>query len=276
MKNFIKFVIGKKLSRSLIFQKNKKYIPFKLRSLINPESLYSDFFILDTNIYKNIFIAENIFSLLNQKKIEVEHKFRFYSKEGIFLSSKSYKSNNYLSKFQLPEFSNQGSYISFTHESIPIVKEYNNKFSIPELKQTTIQHRGYSVFFKNKDSLGSIVHGNFGAVSPSNIRNSGAIFRANTYAYTPSYIFKNKNIYHLVFNNPTQKNLKIEVMGINLLDNKRNLFKLDLNPMGTNFVRIKDFEGKISFYSKLPICRSIIFKNPEYLINNENYDVFHS
>ena len=68
MKNFIKFVIGKKLSRSLIFQKNKKYIPFKLRSLINPESLYSDFFILDTNIYKNIFIAENIFSLLNQKK----------------------------------------------------------------------------------------------------------------------------------------------------------------------------------------------------------------
>ena len=115
MKNFIKLLIGQKLIRSLIFQKNKKYIPFTLRSLINPESLYSDFFIFDTNIYKNIFIAENIFSLLNQKKIEVEHKFKFYSMDGIFLSSKSYKSNNYLSKFQLPEFENQGNYISFTH-----------------------------------------------------------------------------------------------------------------------------------------------------------------
>ena len=61
MKNFIKFVIGKKLSRSLIFQKNKKYIPFKLSSLINPESLYSDFFILDTNIYKNILLQKIYF-----------------------------------------------------------------------------------------------------------------------------------------------------------------------------------------------------------------------
>ena len=68
MKKLVKFIIGQKLSRFLIFQKNKKYIPFSLRSLINPERAYSDFFILDTNIYKNIFIAENIFSLLNQKK----------------------------------------------------------------------------------------------------------------------------------------------------------------------------------------------------------------
>ena len=276
MKNFIKFLIGKKLSRTLIFQKNKKYIPFTLRSLINPEGLYSDFFIFDTNIYKNIFIAENIFSLLNQKKIEVEHKFKFYSEDGIFIASKSYKSNNYLSKFQLPEFANQGNYISFTHESSPIIKENEIESNIPELKETTIQHRGYSVFFKNKDSLGSIVHGNFGAVAPSNIKFSGAILRSRTYAYTPSYIFKNKNIYHLVFNNPTQNNLKIEIMGINLLNNKKNLFKLNLKPMGTNYVKIKAFEGKISFYSKLPICRCIIFKNPEYLINNENYDVFHS
>ena len=43
MKNFIKFLIGKKLSRTLIFQKNKKYIPFKLRSLINPESYTGQF-----------------------------------------------------------------------------------------------------------------------------------------------------------------------------------------------------------------------------------------
>ena len=50
----------------------------------------------------------------------------------------------------MPKFENQENYISFTHESKPIVKEYNNKFVLPELKKATIQHRGYSVFFKNE------------------------------------------------------------------------------------------------------------------------------
>ena len=111
-------------------------------------------------------------------------------------------------------------------------------------------------------------------MAPSNIKYSAAIRRSKTYVYTPTYIFKNKDIYHLVFNNPTQKDLKIEIMGINSLNNKKMLFKLFLKPMGTNYLRVNKFEGKLSFYSKLPICRCIIFKNPEDLINNENYDVF--
>ena len=84
MIKIIKFLIGKKLIKSFIFLKNKNYIPFTLRSFTNPETLYSDFFVFDTKSYKYIFIAENIFSLLNKTKLEVEHKFKFYSKDGIF------------------------------------------------------------------------------------------------------------------------------------------------------------------------------------------------
>ena len=91
---------------------------------------------------------------------------------------------------------------------------------IPVLKNITIQHRGYSVYLKNKNSLGSIVHGNFGAIAPNKINNSAAIIRSEKYVYTPMYFFRKKNIYHLVFNNPTKKNLIIEIVGVNLLNNK--------------------------------------------------------
>ena len=117
MKNIIKRIIGKKLSRFLIFQKNKEYIPFTFKSFIDPENQYSDFFVYDTKIHKNYFIAENVFSLLNKEKLDVEHKFNFYSKDGVFLFSKCFINNNYLSKFELPKFKNQENYISYTHQS---------------------------------------------------------------------------------------------------------------------------------------------------------------
>ena len=73
MKNIIKRIIGKKLSRFLIFQKNKEYIPFTFKSFIDPENQYSDFFVYDTKIHKNYFIAK-CFSLLNKEKLDVEHR----------------------------------------------------------------------------------------------------------------------------------------------------------------------------------------------------------
>ena len=77
MKNIIKRIIGKKLSRFLIFQKNKEYIPFTFKSFIDPENQYSDFFVYDTKIHKNYFIAENVFSLLN-KELMTLNMFNIY------------------------------------------------------------------------------------------------------------------------------------------------------------------------------------------------------
>ena len=42
--------------------------------------------------------------------------------------------------------------------------------------------------------------------------------------------------------------------------------------MGTKFIRIEDYSGGISFESKLPICRPLIFKNPPP--NDEGFDVY--
>ena len=60
-----------------------------------------------------------------------------------------------------------------------------------------------------KNSIGSISHGNFGAISGNKI---GSIQRGNKFCYTPVFNFQEDDTYHLVFNNPTSKLLKIEII----------------------------------------------------------------
>ena len=116
MKKFIKSILSKKVSRFFSFYMNKEYMPFTYKSLADPESNYSDFFIYNTKFFKNVFIAENTFSLLNLNKIDVIHKLDFYSKEGNFLKTKLYKSKDFISKIELPKFNSNSEYISFIHE----------------------------------------------------------------------------------------------------------------------------------------------------------------
>ena len=94
------------------------------------------------------------------------------------------------------------------------------------------------------------------------------------FIYTPIYKFSKENNYDLIFNNPTQKQLLIEIFLNYFRQNKRLYKKLTINPFGTNHVAIKKYDGTISFISKLAICRCVVFKNPN--INEINFDVFHS
>ncbi len=274
MKKFFKSILGKKLSRFVSFYMNKEYMPFKYKSLVKPESNYSDFFIYNTKFFKNVFIAENTFSLLNLKKIDVIHKLDFYSKEGNFLKTKLYKSKDFISKIELPKFNSNAEYISFIHET-KLDPKKNNLSKIDKTLKCVLQHRGYSIFFKNKNSIGSIVHGNFGAITPSNKKNIGAIIRRKNYSYTPMYLFKKSDSYHLVFNNPTEKKLKINIHGKSQITNFEVNELITINSFGTEFFILNNFEGKLSFISKLPICRCIVLKNPE-LNTLGNFDIFHS
>ena len=274
MKKFIKSILGKRLSRLIVFYKNKEYMPFTFKSLVNPENIYSDFFVCNTKFFKNIFIAENTFSLLNLKRTHVIHQLNFYSKKGNFLESKIYKSKDYICKIELPKFNLNEEYISFTHESkidTGNVKLKKNNFKF----EYVFQHRGYSIFYKNKNSIGSIVHGNFGAITPSNLKNSAAIIRREKYSYTPIYIFKEKYLYHLVFNNPTKKKLKINIYGKSQNNNTEINQSIIIHSFGTEFFILKNFEGKLSFISKLPICRCIVVKNPDLNFESD-FDIFHS
>ena len=45
--------------------------------------------------------------------------------------------------------------------------------------------------------------------------------------------------------------------------------------MGTRYLRVENYMGSLSFESKLPICRALVFKNPNPNTRG-NFDVFHS
>ena len=118
MKKLINKLLGKKISRSLSFLKNREFIPFTYKSLFKPEYVYSDFFILNTKFFRNVFIAENTFSLLNTKKLPVKHILNFYGPNGDLLDTKTYISDDFITNIQLPKFNKKETYLSFTHQTI--------------------------------------------------------------------------------------------------------------------------------------------------------------
>ena len=242
------------------------YKPYKLKSILFPYQNYSDFFIYDSECFQNIYITENLYGLLTGKEIEVNHFFRFYNNEGNLVREFSKKSNQLIETILLPVIKTECKYLSFTHE-IKIQKGLiDNK-----LRKIILNSRGYTKYKYRKDSIGTITHGNFGAISGIKI---GAIQRRNKFCYTPVFRFQEKDTYHLVFNNPTSKKLKIEITSWS----RNNIIKLRetllINKFGSDYFELKNYDSNISFISNLPICRCLIFKNP--FRKSYNNDVFHS
>ena len=253
----------------LKFLRGFKYSPFSLHSRFKPNRLYSDFFVLNTKFARTFFIAENIYYLYEKKKFKVNHEFKFFDEEGKVLQKFTFTSNKLFSKILLPKIESKAKYISFTHNSYnKIKKKYLNT-------NLSIQHRGYTIFHKKMESLGAIIHGNTGSISPNKSFKSSMIQRNKLFVYTPIYKFSRKEKYDLVFNNPTNQRLEIKIfLDYFNLDKSNQKDCLIIEPYGTKFITISKYEGSISFISKLGICRCAVFKNPN--IDDNNFDVFHS
>tara|TARA_A100001035_G_C27727748_1_gene475280 strand:- start:88 stop:915 length:828 start_codon:yes stop_codon:yes gene_type:complete len=251
----------------------RKYSPIKLITSLIFKDQYSDFFIYATKFEENVFIAENMFALLGKKPRYVIHKFRFYNKKGVEIKNYTFKSNDFFSKIILPRIYSPEEYLSFTHECL--TNKEDKLFVISENKKSYLsqEHRGYTIYKKTKISLGNSVHGNFGRIYPNDKKIANATQR-NYFIYTPIYCFEKDCNYHIVFNNPTNKNLKVQIIKNINGELSKKLGDLDIKEFGTNFINLENYYGTISILSKMPICRPLIFKNPGILDNN--FDVFHS
>ena len=251
----------------------RSFSPTSFKSKINPNDSYSDFFFYSSNLFLNTYRSENTFALILKKPFKVRHKFVFYSRSGELFKEIYIESPDFIISVDFPCFETREKYLSFTHEILPLDGNLKLKDIIGQKKLVSFQNRGYTIFKKEKNSIGSSVHGNFGFICPSNIKMSAARQRRIEFSYTPSYEFEFCSSYDLLFNNPTDKSLKVEIKFKN-----RNFeiddFNLQIRPMGTDYVPIKKYQGQISFNSNLPICRPLIFKNPELDLNN--FDVLHS
>ena len=271
LKSFIKRIVPSASLYLLSRIYHRPSAPYSLKSaLILPRSI-SDFFVWNPSVAKTEFIAENIRSLLIGDPIEVVHCFRFFSKEGKLIHEEKYTRDDFFSRITLSGPQDNSDYSSFTHH----VEAENLQNLIKSLlghKKRSIceQNRGYCIYYPSfESSVGSCVHGNFGAIS----REGNMLARQRSlHLYTPAYRFESKNTYDLAFNNPTNSTLNIRLLFNN--DSTRNEF-LHIKRMGTYGFRIKRYTGSLSFESRLPICRAIIFKNPDQL-KSGNFDVLHS
>ena len=181
MKKLLKSILGLKGTIIADHLYKRNFSPMSLYSKIFPGDSYSDFFIYAPKYFLNIFKAENNFSLLLREKIEVFHKFVFYGKDGSKFKEISFSSSKYFSSFDLPRFESEQKYLSFTHQVVPVDNNIKIRNILGKNSLVSFQHRGYTIF-KEIDSLGSTVHGNFGIINPDNLKKSSCKQRNKLFA----------------------------------------------------------------------------------------------
>ena len=267
----IKSIIPLKTKIILSYIKNINHNAYTLSYFLKPKTSSSDFFIWNRDCLSIGFIAENIRAILLGYEVPVIHHFKFFTKDGEFLEKQSFKTNDFFAKINFNKIQSNDKYISFIHyvESSLNLKEILISKGVKEIPDFSEQNRGYTVYYPYDLITGVVVHGNFGGIS-KDLKKSArqTLIR---HIYTPIYKFDEFSDYDLVFNNPTPNCIRIK---INLNDmNKSNYLKVP--SMGTRYLNIKNYNGSVSFISKLSICRSLVFKNPTKNLLG-NFDVFHS
>ena len=271
LKSFIKNNLPGDLRNILSVIYNRGSNPYSSKSSIFSQVNISDFFVWNPHVEKIDFIAENIRALFTGENVEVFHCFKFFSHKGVLLSEEKHKSNDFFSRIRLsgpPKSSFYSSFIHYIEAEISFQKlvkiNFNKNLCFGE------QNRGYCIYYPKNSLIGSSVHGNFGGIA-SNGKNLLARKRL-FHLYTPPYRFESQNIYDLVFNNPTPSRIDIQII---LNNNSEAIHIININSLGTKNFKLDNFSGSITFRSKLPICRPLLFKNVNAL-KSLNFDVLHS
>lgn len=255
----------------LSYLRNYNHSPYSLSSLFCDQGSLSDFFVFDRDCNYIGFIAENIRSILTGEEVSIKHIFKFFSSNGNLIYSQSFNTKEYFKKIVFKPIKTNEKYFSFIHyvESDLNLNEIFMKKGINKKIKFSEQNRGYSIYYPDKLSSGSCVHGNFGGISKDLKKMARTTFMKHI--YTPIYKFEDFHKYDLVFNNPTNKNILIKI----LFNNSFKESILSIPSLGTRYLRIDNYCGSLSFESNLPICRPIVFKNPTPNFSSD-FDVFHS
>ena len=271
MNQFLKRIFPLKFIEFLFYLKNFKHNVYSKNKAINLEANLSDLFIWSSQFEQIDFIAENIRALLLGKEVEVLHNFKFFDSDGNFICHQKYKTKKYFHRITFDSINSSCKYLSFIHyvESQASIKEILKNKGIRKINDYCEQNRGYTIYYPKNGDLGNAVHGNFGGISKNGIKI--AITNFNKHIYTPIYKFSKNSNYDLVFNNPTSKEIQIQI----IFNNKNIENKLRIPALGTRFIYVRNYSGSISFKSKLPICRPLLFVNPS-ANKLGSFDVFHA
>ena len=272
LKSFINKAIPGSLKGVISGICNKRSNPYSIKSsFINPGNI-SDFFVWNPHVAKTDFIAENIRALFLGRGEEIVHCFKFFSHKGILLSEEKYKSDDFFCRITLsgpPKSLNYSSFIHYVESRKRFHDLEKNHFKNNNF--FCEQNRGYCIYYPNKkSSVGSAVHGNFGGISKEG--KSLLARQRSFHLYTPAYRFESQNCYDLVFNNPSPSKINVGIVFNNKSDQPHIIH---INSLGTQSFRLENYSGSLTFRSRLPICRPVLFKNIHDM-KSGNFDVLHS
>ena len=271
MRKLFKNILPKNSIKYLSYIRNWNHNLYSLNSELSLKTNYSDFFIWSKDCSRIEFVGENIRALIAGREIEVTHNFRFFSSQGELINNQQFKTKSFFEKIKLQDFNHKYKYSSFTHfvDSETTMEEILNSLGIKNKEEFSELNRGYTVYYPGQRDSSSIVHGNFGGIAKDGTRRSQPNYRKHI--YTPVYKLNKEENYDLVFNNPTNIEIKIKV----ILNNSNKKYLLSIPSLGTRYINISNYTGSVSFESRLSICRALVFKNPA---PNElgTFDVFHS
>lgn len=231
----------------------------------------SDLFYWDTSYAKITFTAENFFSLYQSALVPSNHLLTFLSSSGEVLYVHSQPSKDFFDIITIPlDALPDNCFGSFLHTIQPDDENCLNVFGSNKSKSNAcLQSRGYTTYFKNRaTNVGSIVHGNFGGITPE--LNSIAVSR-KLHHYTSPYLFQHGNSYQLIFSNPLLQSLLISLISAS----SEVIYEGTIDPLGTCSITIESYFGFITVISCLPVCRPLIVKNPPPS-DSLDFDVLHS
>lgn len=237
----------------------------------------SDYFLFRCDEYETVFIAENNLAITLAEPIKCTHVFTFYDSGGVMFRRYEVVDSDYHYSLNIDhEIAGVHSMGGFIHQTY-YEKENIEKLNCISEKKLNFQHRGYTGFRNKKlnNVMYSFVHGNFGALYINKNGEMESLARhTKEHSYTPQCIINPNNSYEFYFLNPVNKDMKITVIIKDVHDNKIvsedtikafSPYRFEINRGAVDAV------SNITWTSKLPICRAIVFEKSE-----DGFDVFHS
>lgn len=247
---------------------NKKSIPHKIFPR-NPTSgrSVSDLFVGRSDGFETIFAAENVLTMLLDVEVDITHKFIYLSNDGQIAKSEVVTTHEpiYLHQLNPPV---EGIYL-FIH-----LTEYHDNGTSINLSKLYRQHRNLTGFAATGQSLMNYVHGNIGAVY---VAKSGRLKSIVGQSAIKTYSIQEKFVegyqYDFVICNPTSRNLDVKVSGFDEEFNEQMQSFFSISPFGMAVFKNYGEQMFLSFTSRLPVTRPIVFERSE---NDTRLNVFHS
>jgi hypothetical protein len=239
----------------------------------------SDQFLYRGDIVANRFVAENALALLLAQPVEVTHRLIFFDPEGRHLINQTHTSSNYFASISIDPIGAE--YATFLHTTTYadscLPEEELLSGSSRSLQRL---HRGYSLYQRTADSVFAAVHGNFGGIvtdeSRFPARQQLLARHRSPFLYTPQHRFAMEDrVWLYVMNScPSTETVEIVLPATEQEPEPRIHDRLTIPPLGVGRCVLSAVGGYLSFRSRLPMCRPLVFV--EKAGNPHHFDVFHT